>query len=74
MTKQELKTLVQEYLDEDLEEVDWTESLLDLGMDSIRMMAIVDDIRVTGINVNFMEFAEKPSLEGWYNAITLHTN
>lgn len=74
MTKQELKTLVQEYLDEDLEEVDWAESLLDLGMDSIRMMAIVDDIRVTGINVNFMEFAEKPSLEGWYNAITLHTN
>lgn len=74
MTKQDLQSLVQKYLDEDLEEVEWTESLLDVGMDSIRMMAIVEDIRVSGINVNFIEFAENPSLEGWYKAIVLHEN
>lgn len=74
MSKQELTELVQKYLDEDLEEIEWTESLLDVGMDSIRMMAIVEDIRESGINVNFMEFAENPSLGGWHKAIVLHAN
>ncbi|MGM9968712.1 phosphopantetheine-binding protein [uncultured Rummeliibacillus sp.] len=74
MTKEELMKLIEKYLDEDLEEIEWTESLLDVGMDSIRMMTIVEDIRELGINVNFMEFAENPSLEGWKKAIEIHAN
>ncbi|MFC8172376.1 phosphopantetheine-binding protein [Streptomyces sp. NPDC057242] len=47
------------------EEVDPDESLLDQGLDSIRLMALVETWRADGAEVGFVELAERPTLRDW---------
>ncbi|MFJ4868416.1 phosphopantetheine-binding protein [Streptomyces sp. NPDC088757] len=47
------------------EEVDPDESLLDQGLDSIRLMSLVETWRADGAEVGFVELAERPTLREW---------
>ena len=45
------------------------DSLLDFGLDSVRMMSLVGDWQQAGLDVSFMELAAKPSLRDWWQLI-----
>ncbi|MFJ4029009.1 isochorismatase family protein [Paenarthrobacter sp. NPDC089989] len=49
----------------DPEEIDEAENLTDLGVDSIRMMELVDFLRRAGYLVSFEHLAEQPTIRNW---------
>ena len=48
-----------------VEELDQDENLFEMGLDSIRLMAIVDVLRENNIEIGFAELAEQPTLKAW---------
>jgi len=40
--------------------------MLDMGLDSVRMMSLVERWRAHGSGADFVEFAEDPSLQEWF--------
>jgi len=53
-------------LHEDPEEIGAEDSLIDLGLDSIRAMALVTRWREQGVDLAFSELAEVPTLAHWW--------
>ncbi|MDA5284670.1 phosphopantetheine-binding protein [Streptomyces sp. NPDC054904] len=41
------------------------ESLLDQGLDSIRLMTLVERWRAEGARISFVDLAERPTLRAW---------
>jgi aryl carrier-like protein len=41
------------------------DDLLDRGLDSIRLMSLVERWRAEGAEVGFIDLAERPTLEAW---------
>lgn len=52
------------------EEVEEGESLLDQGMDSIRLMSLVEKWREYGVETDFVALAEEPTLQAWNTLLT----
>ena len=52
------------------EEIDATESLLDQGMDSIRLMSLVENWREYGVETDFVALAEEPTVQAWQRILT----
>ncbi len=70
-TLEELKMLIFELLGEDPSEgLEDNEDLIDRGMDSIRMMSLVEILRGKGAEINFMQMAEKPTIADWLNLLS----
>ncbi|GHA87647.1 phosphopantetheine-binding protein [Streptomyces termitum] len=46
-------------------EIDPDESLIDQGLDSIRLMSLVETWRADGAETGFVELAEHPTLREW---------
>lgn len=61
---------VSEILEQPLSEIPEDESFLDLGLDSIRLMTLVERWRGAGIDVSFMELAERPTLAEWWELLS----
>lgn len=67
----ELRMLIFELLGEDPSEgLDDSEDLVDRGMDSIRMMSLVEILRGKGAEINFMQMAENPTIADWWNLLS----
>ncbi|MGC5344261.1 phosphopantetheine-binding protein [Streptomyces sp. DT24] len=47
------------------DEVSVDDSLLDQGLDSIRLMTLVENWRAEGARIGFVDLAERPTLEEW---------
>jgi bifunctional isochorismate lyase/aryl carrier protein len=62
MTPDRLRAQVDELLGEKPAD---DENLLDLGLDSIRLMALVERLRVGGYDVSFVDLAERPTIAAW---------
>jgi len=45
------------------------QSLLDQGLDSVRLMSLVGRWRALGATISFAELAERPTLKGWSELI-----
>ncbi|QXJ26122.1 amino acid adenylation domain-containing protein [Actinomadura graeca] len=45
------------------------DNLIELGMDSIRLMQLTGRLRRRGIEVRFAELAERPTLAGWWDLL-----
>lgn len=41
------------------------DSLLDFGLDSVRLMILVDRLQQAGADVGFADLAERPTLRAW---------
>ncbi|CDQ39354.1 MULTISPECIES: isochorismatase [Virgibacillus] len=65
-----LKKQIAHLLDLDPKELGNTDNLIDVGLDSIRMMSLVEEWRQEGIEVNFMKLVERPTLNDWWEMIT----
>lgn len=56
-------------LHEDPSEIGDEDSLIDLGLDSIRAMALVTRWRDAGAPIEFSELAENPRLSHWWAVV-----
>ncbi|MET0405113.1 MAG: phosphopantetheine-binding protein, partial [Cystobacter sp.] len=63
---QRLREEVAEILAQPAAELGEQENLLDRGLDSIRIMSLVERWRRQGAEVTFVELAERPTLTDWY--------
>ena len=52
------------------EELSRSESLLDQGMDSIRLMSLVERWREYGVETDFVALAVDPTLQVWQKILT----
>ncbi|MFF0144045.1 phosphopantetheine-binding protein [Amycolatopsis sulphurea] len=43
--------------------------LVELGLDSLRLMAVVGDLRRDGIGVTFADFAADPTIRAWQRLV-----
>ncbi|MFJ7640434.1 MULTISPECIES: isochorismatase family protein [unclassified Peribacillus] len=70
-TIEELRMMIFDLLGEDPSEgLEDHEDLIDRGMDSIRMMSLVEMLRGKGAEINFMQMAEKPTIADWWNLLS----
>ncbi|WP_067802626.1 non-ribosomal peptide synthetase [Actinomadura formosensis] len=66
LTWEELQTTLAEILGERAEADD---NLIELGMDSIRLMRLTGRLRRRGIEIRFAELAERPTLAEWWDLL-----
>ena len=66
LTPEQIRTDVAESLGEDPADIPFDENLLDYGLDSVRIMALLGGWRrVHGVQADFADLAEQPSVEAW---------
>ncbi|MFJ6725925.1 MULTISPECIES: phosphopantetheine-binding protein [unclassified Streptomyces] len=65
LTLARLRQDVAEALYVEAGEVEVDENVFDQGLDSVRMMALVEGWRTDGAAVGFSELAERPTLAAW---------
>lgn len=70
LSLEELRAIIADLLDEDPMDLDDSEDIVDRGMDSIRMMSLVEILREKGAEINFMQMAENPSISAWWGLLS----
>lgn len=56
-------------LEVEVDDIDPAVSLVDQGLDSVRLMALVEQWRDGGADVDFVTLATEPDLELWYSLL-----
>jgi bifunctional isochorismate lyase/aryl carrier protein len=64
-----LRKAVAELIDEQPSNIPNDENLVYLGLDSIRLMTLIEQWRRDGIDISFVDLAEDPTLEGVWKVI-----
>ncbi|MDP3650496.1 MAG: isochorismatase family protein [Rhodoferax sp.] len=72
-SKAELQSLVAASLHLPATEVQDEDNLLDWGLDSIRIMSLLEGWRRAGLDISFMALAEQPTLAAWWALLRGHT-
>ncbi|TKH52619.1 isochorismatase family protein, partial [Bacillus cereus] len=73
ITIQEVHELVAQLLREPVESIDIDEDLLNRGLDSVRIMSLVEKWRREGKEITFAHLAEHPTVAGWYSLLSSQT-
>ena len=74
LTLDDVRADVAELLYEDPAEINDEENLLDWGLDSVRIMSLVERWRTKGVEVTFADLAERPSLAEWWTVLEPKAN
>ncbi len=69
LSRQQLRADVAEVLMEPASAIGDDDNLLDRGLDSIRLMSLVERWRGAGAELTFVELAEHPTLSAWYERV-----
>lgn len=69
LSLEQMRADIARILHEDPSEIGDEDSLIDLGLDSIRAMALVTRWRDAGAAVEFSELAETPRLSHWWSVV-----
>ncbi|MDQ0511454.1 phosphopantetheine-binding protein [Ancylobacter amanitiformis] len=69
ITRERMRADIARMLHEDPEAIGGEDSLMDLGLDSMRAMNLVLAWSEGGLELEFAEFAETPTLDGWWALI-----
>ncbi|MBY8911235.1 isochorismatase [Bacillus sp. YC2] len=70
LTKDRVREQIAALLQESPSDIDEHEDLLDRGLDSVRIMSLVEQWRRAGAEVTFVELAENPTLEEWWRLLS----
>lgn len=62
---------IAELIEVDAAELEPADSLLDHGLDSVRLMTLVERLRAGGLEVGFEDLAEEPTLRGFARQLGL---
>ncbi|CUB44032.1 Isochorismatase [Bacillus cereus] len=73
ITLQKVHELVAQLLREPVESVGTDEDLLNRGLDSVRIMSLVEKWRREGKEITFADLAENPTVVDWYRLLSLQT-
>ncbi|CAM3928290.1 isochorismatase family protein [Bacillus cereus] len=73
LTLLEVHELVAQLLRESVESIDIDEDLLTRGLDSVRIMSLVEKWRREGKEITFADLAERPTVAGWYSLLSSQT-
>ncbi|KII00549.1 acyl carrier protein [Streptomonospora alba] len=65
MTVERLRADVEQVLGEPPGSLGEHDNLLDRGMDSIRLMSLVESWRTAGVETDFITLAEEPTVAAW---------
>ncbi|MFC4855460.1 phosphopantetheine-binding protein [Actinophytocola glycyrrhizae] len=65
LTPEVIRAEVAALLHQSPDEVDEKENLFESGLDSIRLLTLLERWREVGVAVSFVELAEQPTLEHW---------
>ncbi|WP_018546485.1 phosphopantetheine-binding protein [Streptomyces sp. LaPpAH-108] len=66
LTLDQMRHDVADTLGEDPQDIPLDENLIDYGLDSVRIMALLERWRrVHGVQTDFVALAERPALEAW---------
>lgn len=66
---EQLRAQIAEVLDEPADSFGPDDDLFDVGLDSIRLMTLVERWRSGGVPLAFVELAEQPTVNGWWSLI-----
>lgn len=69
LTLERMRADVAKLLEEDLADVAVDDNLIDLGLDSMRMLSLVLEWSKTGIALEFSDLAEHTTLRQWWQVI-----
>ncbi|WP_199537226.1 phosphopantetheine-binding protein [Spongiactinospora gelatinilytica] len=69
LTPERVREDVAEVLSAPAADIPEEENLLDRGLDSIRVMTLVERWRAAGVETTFVELAEQPTLSDWYRLV-----
>ncbi|MER5967954.1 phosphopantetheine-binding protein [Streptomyces sp. NPDC002057] len=72
-TRERLTRDVADVLYVDAAEVEPDESLIEQGLDSIRLMTLVEGWRADGAEIGFVDLAERPTLDAWFELLNAPT-
>ncbi|WP_164021048.1 isochorismatase family protein [Pyxidicoccus trucidator] len=70
LSRRKIREDVAELLQQSAEELGEEENLLERGLDSIRIMSLVERWRSAGTEVTFVELAERPTLSDWFTLLS----
>lgn len=70
LTAERLRADVAEVLGADAADIAPDEDLLDRGMDSIRLMSLVETWRTAGAETDFTALADDPTIAAWTRLLT----
>lgn len=65
MTIDQLRDEVSELLDVGRDQLGADDNLVNLGLDSVRVMALAERLRAHGADVAFLDMIERPTLRDW---------
>jgi bifunctional isochorismate lyase/aryl carrier protein len=69
-TLQLLRQQVAVLLGETITDMDDNENLIDKGLDSIRIMSLVEKWRIIGTDVTFVKLAKEPTIAAWWDLLS----
>ena len=70
MTEDQIRNDIAEAIGADPAELKGDQSLIDQGLDSLRMINVIEQWRADGHEVDFFTLSSTPTLDGWIKELT----
>ena len=69
ITLERMRADIAEMIHESPEDIGLEDNLMDLGLDSMRLLNLILLWQEAGVDLDFGEFAERFTLAGWWDAV-----
>jgi bifunctional isochorismate lyase/aryl carrier protein len=70
VTRDDLAGAIARVTEASREDIEHSTDLLVLGLDSLGVMRLVNELRVHGLPVTYQDLADEPTLDGWWGRIS----